>query len=165
MCIWKVCGWNHLCWASTVFTGQGWGLVEKDQRSLPWDSQPWALVTQRSNIWSRRQSLPPLPLGHVKVPEPSVQSISHQAIRGVGEESSVLISLPLQISSLSTRPSGSRALCCSLPHSSQGCSSGQEIPLVIDSSAWRQLEVHSGILPWSTPESYSPAPSRGVSLF
>lgn len=60
--------------------------------------------------------MPPLPLGHVKVPEPSVQSIRQQAIRGVGEEASVLISLPLRISSLSTRPSGSRALCCSLPH-------------------------------------------------
>ena len=111
-------GWNYLCWESIVFTGQAWGLAENGaSRGL-------------TGIWSRRESLPPVPFD---VPESSVQSARHQAVSRVGEDHCTHLSATLNfLCQLDPSAAWLSAAPCAV--NTQECSSEQETPVAIDSS-------------------------------
>lgn len=104
------------------FYSPSWGWVEKNtQRKL-------------TKVWSRRQLLPLLPLGHVEVPEPSVQSIRHPPIRELGRSHLAHLVATLNIfhsDNMTLWIAGFWLLLVTL--SSLEYSSGQEISVAIDS--------------------------------
>lgn len=90
----KECGWNYLCWESVVFISHSWGLVEKRVYRPDFGQ----------GEFGQGESLPPLPLGYVNVPESSIPKYQVSNHQGVGEEISVFLLLPLWVFSPSTWP-------------------------------------------------------------